>query len=344
MPEKDYSIIYPLSMIAAGAGLVLMSRKFLRPRLNLKDQVVFITGGSRGLGLAMAEEFARHGTRLVICARDERELARAEKKLSEMGTEVLTLRCDLTDRNQVLRTVQEVMANFGRIDVLVNNAGIISAGPLQTLSIEDFEMSMDNIYWATFNTTMAVLPQMMERKSGRIVNISSIGGLVSVPHLLTYASAKFAVTGFSEGLRAELAKEGIKVTTVAPGLMRTGSHINTIMKGAKHQEEYTWFTLMDTLPVTSMSARRAAKQIVDATRLGKAALVISIQAQLLARFHSLFPGLTVDIMGIVNRFLPSGEGAGVAAYSGRESETAITQSFLTVLGQKASQTYNENGH
>ncbi len=116
------------------------------------------------------------------------------------------------------------------------------------------------------------------------------------------------------------------------------------MKGARHQEEYTWFTLMDTLPVTSISARRAAKQIVNATRLGKAELVISIQAQMLAFFHSLFPGLTADIMGIVNRFLPSGEEAGIAAHSGRECETAITQSFLTVLGQRASQMYNEDGH
>src|SRR5690348_4880846 len=145
MPEKKNSIIYPLSMIAAGAGLVLLSRKFLQPRLNLEDQVVFITGGSRGLGLAMAEEYARHGARLVICARDERELARAEAMLSEMGVKVMALGCDLTDRSQVLHTVQEVMASFGRIDILVNNAGIISAGPLRTLSIEDFEMSMDNI-------------------------------------------------------------------------------------------------------------------------------------------------------------------------------------------------------
>ncbi len=344
MSEKSNSIIYPLSMITVGASLVFLSRKLLQSRLKLEGQVVLITGGSRGLGLAMAEEFARHGVRLVICARDERELERADAILSETGAEVMALRCDLTDRRQVPGMVQQVMTNFGHIDILVNNAGIISAGPLQTLSIEDFEMAMDNIYWTTFNTTMAVLPQMMERKSGRIVNISSIGGLVSVPHLLTYASAKFAVIGFSEGLRAELAKEGIKVTTVAPGLMRTGSHINTIMKGDKHQMEYTWFTLMDTLPVTSISARRAARQIVNATRRGKAELVISLQAQILARFHGLFPGLTTDIMGVVNRFLPSGEGAGIAAHSGRESETAITQSFLTILGQRASCTYNENGN
>jgi len=343
MSDKNTSIINPLTLIAAGAGLLLLSRKVWQPRLKLDGQVALITGGSRGLGLAMAEEFARRGARVAVCARDERELERARAILSERGAQVLALQCDLTDRSQVLRMVKQVTERFGRIDILVNNAGIISVGPLQTLTVEDFETSMDNIYWAAFNATMAVLPQMLERKNGRIVNISSIGGLVSVPHLLTYASAKFAVEGFSEGLHAELAKEGIKVTTVAPGLLRTGSHVNTTVKGEKHQAEYTWFTLLDALPLTSISARRAARQIVEAARRGQSHLVISVQAQLLARFHGLFPGLTGGILGLVNRFLPSGEGAGTASHIGKESETPITQSFLTALGQRAVHTYNENG-
>lgn len=343
MSDKSTSRIYPLALIAAGAGLVFLGRKIWQPRLNLQGQVTLITGGSRGLGLAMAEEFARRGAHVAVCARDERELERARAILSETGAEILALPCDLIDRDQALRMVRQVTEQFGRVDILVNNAGIISAGPLQTLTVEDFEASMDNIFWATFNATMAVLPQMLERKNGRIVNISSIGGMVSVPHLLTYASAKFAVEGFSEGLHAELAKEGIKVTTVAPGLLRTGSHINTTVKGERHQAEYTWFTLLDTLPVTSISARRAARQVVDAARRGQSHLVITTQAQLLARFHGLFPGLTSDILGLVNRFLPSGEGAGTASHTGRESETPITQSFLTVLGQRAAHTYNENG-
>lgn len=339
MPNN--SLMKPLSLIAAGTGLLLLAKRFLQPRLNLQGQTVLITGSSRGLGLALAEAFAGQGCRLVICARDEQELRRAQTMLAEQGAEVMAIPCDLTDREQVRRMMEQATARFGTIDVLVNNAGIISVGPIQTQTLEDFASAMDNIYWAAFHPTMAVLPSMLERKSGHIVNITSIGGVVSVPHLLTYASAKFALVGFSEGLRAELAKEGIAVTTVVPGLLRTGSHINTVMKGSKHRAEYAWFTLMDTIPLTSISARRAARQIVDATRRGSAELVITIQAQMLARFHGLFPGLTADILGIVNRFLPSGEGAGTISHMGRESETPITQSFLTTLGQCASRTYNE---
>ena len=339
MPKN--SLIKPLVLIGAGTGLMMLTKRFFSPRIDLQGQTVLITGGSRGLGLAMAEAFANQGCRLILCARDEQELQRAQSMISELGAEVIIIPCDLTDRDQVQRMVDQARARFGSIDILVNNAGIISAGPIQTLTLEDFESSMDNNYWAAFHTTMAVLPSMLERKNGRIVNITSIGGVVSVPHLLAYASAKFALVGFSEGLRAELGKEGIVVTTVVPGLMRTGSHINTVMKGNRHRAEYTWFTLMDTLPVTSIHVKRAARQIVDATRRGSAELVITIQAQLLARFHGLFPGLTADILDLINRFLPPGEGAGTSAHTGSGSETSITQSFLTRLGQRASRTYNE---
>jgi short-subunit dehydrogenase len=159
-----------------------------------------------------------------------------------------------------------------------------------------------------------------------------------MPHLLPYNSAKFAAVGFSEGLHAELAKEGIKVVTVVPGLMRTGSHVNAIFKG-RHRQEYTWFSLGASTPVTAMSARRAARQIVRATRRGDAEIILSLQAQLLARLHGLFPGITTRVLGLVNRFLPAAGGAGQERRRGRESETAVSRSFLTALGRRAVQTY-----
>src|SRR5204863_5194639 len=118
-------------------------------------------------------------------------------------------------------------------------------------------------------TTLSVLPAMRRQGEGRIVNISSIGGKIAVPHLLPYDASKFALTGFSEGLRAELLKDGIYVTTVCPGLMRTGSPRNADFKG-QHEAEYAWFSIGDSLPGMSMSAEAAAERIVTAFRQGEA--------------------------------------------------------------------------
>jgi len=334
-----------VALVAAALGLGVAGNRFLQ-RLKATDltgKVALITGGSRGLGLALAEEFTHQGARLVLCARYESELERARQKIVAMGAEVLTIPCDITDREQVQRMVDQAATRFGQIDVLVNNAGIITVGPLQAQALKDFEESMAVMFWGTIYPTMAVLPTMLERQSGHIVNITSIGGKVSVPHLLPYASAKFAQVGFSEGLHAELAREGIHVLTVVPGLMRTGSPPNAFFKG-QHRIEYTLFNLLDTLPFTSISARKAAKQIVRATKRGDAEIILSVQAQLAARFHGLFPGVTADVLGLVNRLLP-GIGSDATAKErrmGKESTTALSPSFLTMLGEKAAQEYNES--
>jgi short-subunit dehydrogenase len=180
---------------------------------------------------------------------------------------------------------------------------------------------------------------MRERGDGRIVNITSIGGKVSLPHLLPYSCSKFAAVAFSEGLRAELGNTNVKVVTVAPGLMRTGSHINAEFKG-KHSQEFTWFSLSSTNPIMSMSVSRAAKQIVDATVAGRAELIISWQAELLARFHGLAPGLTTEILGLVNRTLPKA-GDSAEKRKGKDSHNVLTKSPLTALGEMAAKRYNQ---
>src|SRR5437868_13544933 len=181
----------------------------LRAGDSLLGKTVLITGGSRGLGFAMAQEFSRQGPRLVICARDERELQRARAKLEAVGAEVLAIPCDVTVQNDVQSLVNEATARFGGIDVLVNNAGVISVGPIEVQTITDFQEAMDVMFWGTVYPTLAVLPQMIRRRQGRIANITSIGGKVSVPHLLPYCCAKFAAVGFSEGPRAELRRHGV---------------------------------------------------------------------------------------------------------------------------------------
>lgn len=325
------------------AKALLVGWKFAhRPGPNFLGKVVLITGGSRGLGLALAEEFALQSGRIIICAREEPELEQARQHLAERGADVLAIPCDMTQREQVRHLVDQATEHFGRIDILVNNAGIITVGPIEAQTLDDYEDSMRIMYWGAIYATMAVVPQMLERKQGRIVNICSIGGKVGVPHLLPYTSAKFALTGFSEGLYAELKRKGIHVITVIPGLMRTGSPVNAIFKG-KHHAEFTWFDLADSLPLLSMSAQKAARSIVQATRKNKAEITLTLPAKLLARFHGLFPGMTMKMMSITDRLLPrEGKAEGLDRWKGRESETALSQSFVTSLGQRATQEYNQN--
>ncbi len=248
----------------AGVGAWMLWKRMQRGE-DVRGKVAFITGASRGLGLAMAREFADGGARLVICARDREELDRARQDLSARGADVLAIQCDVGNHDDVHRTVREALERFGRIDILVNNAGVITVGPFQSQTLTDYQEAMDTMFWGMVYPTLAVLPHMIERRSGRIANITSIGGKVSVPHLLPYNCAKFAAVGFSEGLHAEVTKFGVNVTTVVPGLMRTGSFVNAWFKG-KHRAEYSWFSVSSALPLLAMGGRRAARTIVQAIR------------------------------------------------------------------------------
>jgi short-subunit dehydrogenase len=224
----------------------------------------------------------------------------------------------------------------------MNNAGVIQAGPAEEMTLADFEDAMATHFWGALYAIMAVVPAMKQRGLGRIVNISSIGGKVSVPHLLPYGASKFALVGHSEGLRAELAKDRIAVTTVIPGLMRTGSPPNAFFKG-QYRKEYTWFVVSDSIPGISMSAARAARRIVSACRYVEAEIVLSVPAKSAVGFHALFPGLTSDILGLVNRALPAPGGIGTARALGRESTSAVTELWLTTPTQQAEREYNESG-
>lgn len=332
----------PLLPLLLGAGVFLAARAALRRSrwFDLRDKVVLITGGSRGFGLLMAREFGACGAKVAICARDGDELAAAREDLRSCGIDAYAIPCNLVVKEQVEQMVRDVTARFGRIDVLVNNAGTIQVGPMQVMTEEDYREAMDLHFWAPLHATVAVLPQMRGRGEGRIVNISSIGGIVPAPHLLPYTASKFALTGFSQGLRAELAKDNIFVTTVCPGLIRTGSPRNAWFKG-QHRAEYAWFAISDSLPLTSMNAARGARRVVLACQRGEANLVLSIQAKLAATFHGLFPGLSTDFAALVNRALPRPGGIGTGRAMGKDSESAAAPSVLTALSERAARANNE---
>ena len=339
MKEKEKKA---LLLAAVGAGALLAARTAFKRRQNyeLGGKTVLITGGSRGLGLVMAREFAREGASVAICARDRAELERAQAELKAQGAHVFAFPCDVSDRVQVKELIEVVTDHFGRIDVLVNNAGVIQVGPVEVMTLEDYEQAMAIHFWGPLYTMLAVVPQMRARGEGRIVNISSIGGKISVPHLVPYSASKFALAGLSEGMRAELAKDGVVVTTVCPGLMRTGSPRNATFKG-QHRAEYAWFAISDALPVTSIQAERAARQIVAACKRGEAELIITTQAVAAIRFHQLFPEASADLRALVNRLLPAPGGIGRKRAKGKDSESALAPSILTALSDRAAVRNNE---
>src|SRR5688500_18964464 len=248
-------IAAPVAAIALVAGAKLLRQL---TRYSFADKVVLITGGSRGLGLVLARELAARGAKIAICARDDDELSRAREDLTARGAEVFDAVCDVREQTEVNKLISDVRWRFGRIDVLINNAGVIQVGPLETQTQLDFEDSMRVHFWAAFYAMQAVLPEMKSRREGRIINISSIGGKIAVPHLAPYCASKFALAGLSSALRAELVQDNIYITTVYPGLMRTGSHINALFKG-QHRKEFALFSIVNGLPITSVSAEGAAR-------------------------------------------------------------------------------------
>ena len=336
-PMDEKKITNALTLAAGVAGLALAGGLLRRrSRFDLEGKVVLITGGSRGLGLVLARQFAAENARVVICARDKVELDRAHRDVLEQGADVRSYACDITDPEAVQQMVDEI----GQIDVLVNNAGIIQVGPLDTMTAEDFQRALRTHFWGPLNTILAVVPQMRVRKAGRIVNISSVGGKVSVPHLLPYSASKFALVGLSKGLRSEFRKDGISVTTVCPGLMRTGSPRNAEFKG-KHRSEYTWFSISDSLPFISINAERAASQIIEATKEGRAELTISIPAKIAVLSDALFPEFTAGLLSLVNDFVLPETSMRTSSAKGKDSTSFWSPSLLTALSEKAALKNNE---
>ncbi|HUN84755.1 MAG TPA: SDR family NAD(P)-dependent oxidoreductase [Terracidiphilus sp.] len=296
--------------LCVGATAAVLLKSLIRiASQRLRGKVVLITGGSRGLGLALAQEFGRRGAKLVLTARDIEELERAKSLLIrqnaiENPADILVLPADLRKPEEADYVVQSATERFGRVDILVNNAGIITVGPVEDQTVRDFHDAMDSNFFSGVHCTFAVAPQMLRRKDGVIVNIASIGGKVAFPHLLPYTASKFACVGFSEGLNAELRSKGIHVLTVCPGLMRTGSHIHALFTGDLARE-YQWFSLLANMPGISTSAARAARRIVRAAILGETEIAITVPAIAASRLSNLAPGVSARVMGAVNRVLPS---------------------------------------
>jgi NAD(P)-dependent dehydrogenase (short-subunit alcohol dehydrogenase family) len=329
-----------LKLLALGAGTYWLTKQLTRRRINLSGKVVAITGGSRGLGLDLARTFGLRGARVALCGRDEATLKRAELILGEQGIPVYSAVCDVTESDQLERWLSDVERALGPIDVLVNSAGIISVGPFEEMTLEDFQKGMDTHFWAPLRAIRTVVPQMVRRGGGRIVNISSIGGLVGLPHFTPYAASKFALVGLSRALFAEMDRHQIRVTTVCPGLMRTGSPIHAQFKG-QHRKEFAFFSLGAVTPLTAISSESAAEQIVSACEEGKPEVVLSPQARLLATAQGLLPALVESTLAWVNRLLPDPGGIGTQTADGRSSQSALSRLWMDTLNHATALRHNQ---
>ena len=309
--------------VATAAGAVVTAaavRTVVRAkrRIDFAGKAVLVMGGSRGLGLVIARQFADAGARVAICARDNDELTRARHDIATHGRgEVMAVQCDVTEPDQINETVDTVARHFGGLNVLVNNAATIQVGPAQLMTPDDYEKAMRTIFWSALHATRAAIPHLKRQGGGRVANVASIGGKIAVPHLLPYSCAKFALVGLGEGLRAELLQDGIYVTTVNPGLVRTGSPPNADYKG-RADEEYAWFSASDVTPVQSASAERVARKLLDAVRHGDAEVSVPLAATLPILLHGILPGATAELMAVMNAFLPKPGGIGTASAKGRD--------------------------
>jgi NAD(P)-dependent dehydrogenase (short-subunit alcohol dehydrogenase family) len=271
----------------------------------------------------IARHAAEQRARLVLAARDEDDLSQAAADLRQLGSpDVLIVPTDVSDQDQCRRLIERTVEHFGRIDVLINNAGIILVGPLQAMTVDDYRRLMAVNFWGAVYTTMAALPFMRARQFGRIANISSIGGKVAAPHLAPYNVSKFALAGVSESLRSELVRENIYVPGIYPMTIRTGGHTHAWFKGDQ-KAEYAWFGLSDTIPGLSASAERSARAVLRAVCDGEANLFVGLPCRVAAALNNLVPGWTAEALTLINQTLPAPINLDAPAVQGQDLEGKI---------------------
>lgn len=305
----------------AGAALIGRAAARRARRIDMFGRVVVITGGGRGLGFAVAQEFLERGCKVAICGRDGDTIAKALRAWRGQGADVFGGACDASNPAAVKTFMQEVLDHFGVIDVLVNNAGQCFVGPAVELRPDEVESALRNIFWVHYYPTMAVLPHMRRRGFGRIVNITSIGGKLPMPHQAAYAVGKYAATGWSETLTAELAKEGICVSTITPPPLKNGAPLHVHFNG-RVEDEFRWFAKTLTSRLVATGADRTARVVVDAAEHGDPERAVSLWCWLAIRAHGLLPNLTASTLALADRQLPP------PAHPGLTSGTTLGMDLL----------------
>jgi short-subunit dehydrogenase len=255
---------------------------------------VLITGGSQGIGKATAERFAQAGYNLVLAARqtDRLEAVAADLR-SRFSTSVLAVPTDVRDAEQVNHLVHRAIEQFAGVDVLINNAGIYISGPVEQFSLDDWHTALDTNLWGYIHTIHALLPHLLERRKGTIVNLCSIGGKVPLAYLAPYTTSKFAIAGLTQSLQAELGPKGIQVCGIYPNLIKTSFLERAIFRGqdlADQRDRRQQVEQLFDVPMIE-KPEDVAKAVWDAVQHEKSEVLVGT-AKLAAGAQSIFSQLT----------------------------------------------------
>jgi short-subunit dehydrogenase len=253
--------------------------------MNFKDKVVLITGASSGIGKETAIEFAKLGANIVLVARKKEKLDEVANELKKFNVTILICPCDVSNKKQVKEMSKTVLENFDSVDILVNNAGFAIYGSVSDLSIDEIESQMETNYFGMIYCIKNFLPSMLDKKSGHIVNVASVAASFGLPGIASYCASKFAMLGFSEGLKHELKNTGVGITVVSPIMVRTNFF------------DHPSFEKMPKFSPTSLSSKTVAKVILKAANSSRLEIIVPSVVRGAVWMKNTFPYLINPILG-----------------------------------------------
>jgi len=253
--------------------------------MDYQNKIIVITGASSGIGEATAIEFAKKGANIVLVARQKEKLLDVEKKLSKFNISTLVIPCDVSKKSDVEQMRNSVIEKFNRIDVLVNNAGFAIYGYVKDLSIEEIESQMATNYFGMIYCTKNFLPKMIDQNFGHIVNVASVAGSFGLPGIASYCASKFAMLGFSEGLKHELKGTNVGITVVSPIMVKTNFF------------DHPSFERMPKYSPTSLNSKTVAKAILKASNSSRLEIIVPSVVRGAVWLKHTFPYLINPILG-----------------------------------------------
>jgi uncharacterized protein len=253
--------------------------------MNFKNKIVLITGASSGIGKQTALEFAKKGANLILVARRKDKLELVAKELEKFHTIILVCQCDVSNKDQVKEMSKTVLEKFGTVDILVNNAGFAIFGSVSDLSIDEIESQMETNYFGMIYCIKNFLPTMLNKKSGHIVNVASVAASFGLPGIASYCASKFAMLGFSEGLKHELKNTGIGITVVSPIMVRTNFF------------DHSSFEKIPKYSPTSLSSKTVANAILKASNSPRLEIIVPSVVRSAVWMKNTFPYFINPILG-----------------------------------------------